>query len=126
MIFHPEKLSSIILKARSKKGYSQIFMAKQLGISQKTYSYIESGHSMPDIIKFLKIAYHTELHPMHFIAKISEGNSAWDCGDLREIEMSKEIEKLEAHINYLKSQNIFLKETVAKQLEKLLENNTGK
>lgn len=117
MVFHPEKLSSVVLRARNKKGYSQMFMAQKLGISQKTYSYIESGHSIPDIIRLLKIAYYTELHPMHFIAKISEGTMVWDTGETKTADMSKEIEKLEAQITFLKSENLFLRESMSKMLD---------
>jgi transcriptional regulator with XRE-family HTH domain len=74
MEFHSDNLSAILMKARTSKGYSQTYMAQQLRISQKAYSYLESGHCRMDIIKLLKIAHITETHPMHFIEKISKVN----------------------------------------------------
>ncbi|SRR5690554_3686570 len=41
----PNKEYCDIIKAqRNKSGYSQVYVAKKLGISQKTYSKIENGH----------------------------------------------------------------------------------
>jgi transcriptional regulator with XRE-family HTH domain len=118
MIVHLEKLSTTIIKARFNKGFSQTFMAHKLGISQKAYSYIESGHCRLDLIRFLKIADYTGTHPMFIIEKITEGTKSWESIQTRETALVSEIEKLEAQIVYLKSHNTFLKETVIKLLDK--------
>jgi transcriptional regulator with XRE-family HTH domain len=118
MKFHIEKLNTILLKARISRGFSQSFMATKLGISQKAYSYLESGHCKLDIIKFLKIAHHTEIHPMIIIEKITDGSPSWRSIDNGEKDLKNEVEKLEAQIAYLKSHNNFLKDTVVKLLDK--------
>jgi transcriptional regulator with XRE-family HTH domain len=117
MTFHPEDLSSIVLKARNRKGYSQLFMAHKLGISQKTYSYIESGRCKPDIIKFLKIAIVTETHPMQILEKLIEGKPPWESIEMKEEKLNSEIERYKAEVAYLKSQNLFLQGTINKLLE---------
>jgi len=78
MIFHSDKSSAILMKARTSKGYSQTYMAQQLRISQKAYSYLESGQTRLGLIKFLKIAHLPAIHPMDLIDKISEGTPSWE------------------------------------------------
>jgi DNA-binding XRE family transcriptional regulator len=118
MIFHPDKLSAILIKSRIRKGYSQTYMAQQLRISQKAYSYIESGHCRLEFIRFLKIALITETHPMHIIENICEGSPSWKSHTMKEEVMEKEIEKLDAQIIFLKSENSFLRNTIDKILQK--------
>jgi transcriptional regulator with XRE-family HTH domain len=118
MILHSNKLSAILMSARSQKGFSQTYMANGLGISQKAYSYIESGRCKLEIFRFLKIAQLTETHPMQFLMKICEGAPSWECKEAKEAAMSIEIEKLEAQINFLKSENSFLRSTIDKILDK--------
>lgn len=114
MIFHPEKLSALLTKARTNKGFSQTYMAQKLGISQKAYSYIESGNTKLDLIKILKIAHTTEMHPMAFIDKISEGIPSWECVEPKEKSLTKEVEKLEAFVAFLKSENAYLRKAMDK------------
>jgi transcriptional regulator with XRE-family HTH domain len=45
-----------IRKLRLSKGYSQEFMANNLGVSQKTYSRLENNESKCDINRLAKIA----------------------------------------------------------------------
>lgn len=123
MLFHPEDLSSIVLRARIRKGYSQLFMANKLGISQKTYSYIESGRRKPDIIIFLKFAIVTETHPMQILEKLIEGKPPWESIESKEVCLISDIERLKAEIAYLKSQNLFLQGTINKILELRKEKN---
>lgn len=123
MILHPEKLSAILMKARVSKGYSQTYMAYKLGISQKAYSYIESGHCKLDIIKFLKIADFTGTHPMSIIGKITEGIPSWECIETKEIALTKENEKLEDHIVFLKAYNVSLNDSISKLREELSKMN---
>lgn len=118
MIFRLEKLSAILMKARISKGFSQTYMAHKLGISQKAYSYVETGHSKVDLIKFLRIANYTGTNPMFIIEKITKGIPLWECIEPKETALIKENANLEAQISYLKSQNLFLRETVNKLLEK--------
>lgn len=118
MLFHSDKLSVLLMKARNSKGYSQTYMAQQLRISQKAYSYLESGHCRLDITRLLEIAHLTETHPMHFIEKISEGTPSWETIELKEISLTKEVEQLEKQIFFLKSEISFLRVTIDKLLEK--------
>jgi DNA-binding XRE family transcriptional regulator len=117
MKVHLEKLSAVLMKARVNRGFSQSYMAHNLGISQKTYSHVESGQCKMDILRFLKIANILETHPMHIIENIISGNPVWKCIESNELLLCNEIEKLEAQISYLKSHNNFLKETVNKLID---------
>jgi transcriptional regulator with XRE-family HTH domain len=118
MIFHRDKLSAIIIKARARKGLSQTYMAHNLGVSQKTYSYFESGKGIPGFIDLLQIAHDTETHPMLFIDHITVGVPSWGSTETTESKLQCEIAKLEANISFLKSQNEFLKMTICKLLDK--------
>ena len=117
MIFHSDKLSAALMKARISKGYSQTYMAQQLRISQKAYSYLESGHCKLAITRFLKIADLTKTHPMHFVEKISEGTPSWETIDSKEIALTKEIEQLEKQNAFLKSEILYLRTTVDKLID---------
>lgn len=119
MIYHLDKLSATLMKARLSKGYSQTYMAQQLGISQKAYSYIESGHCKLEISRFLKIAELTGTHPLHFIEKIIEGVPSWESNESKETALKYEIEKLDAQIRFLKSENSFLRVTINQILQKM-------
>jgi len=121
MLFHSDKLSTILMKVRTSKGYSQTYMAQQLRISQKAYSYLESGNTRLELRKFIEIAQLTGTHPMQIIEKIIEGNPSWDSNDKREKELINENEKLKAEINYLKSVISFNQITILKKLEQVLE-----
>lgn len=114
MIFHPERISATLLKARIGKGFSQTYMAHKLGISQKAYSYLESGHCKLDIIKLLKIADFTGTHPMSIIGKISEGMPSWESIEKKISILTAEIDKLEDHIIFLKAYNVLLNDTIKK------------
>lgn len=115
------KLGATLLKTRVSKGFSQTYIAQSLLISQKTYSNIESGKCRLDLLKFLKIAECTETHPMHFIDKIIEGKPSWADNNMKEKELTLEIEKLKAENNYLKSIISFNQNTIIKKLDKILE-----
>lgn len=121
MIVHREKISTILLKTRVSRGYSQTYLARKLGITQKAYSNIESGHCKLDLIRFLKIAHYTETHPIQLIEKIISGNPSWGTNDAKEKALNQDIEKLIAEIKFLKSENQFLKNTINKLLDKKAE-----
>jgi transcriptional regulator with XRE-family HTH domain len=72
-----EKLSASLIKGRLSKGYSQSYIAEQLGISQKAYSILESGHCRIDLVRFLYISHHIELHPMEIIEAAITGSPSW-------------------------------------------------
>jgi transcriptional regulator with XRE-family HTH domain len=118
MIFHPEKLSALLTKARTNKGFSQTYMAEQLRISQKAYSYLESGHCKLDVTRLLNIADLTKTHPMHFVEKISEGTPSWETIEYKEIFLAKEVEQLEKQVVFLKSEIFFLRTTFNKLSDK--------
>ena len=94
-------------------------MAQELGICQKTYSYIESGICKPDIIKFLKFAHITETHPMHYVEQLVDGKPSWETSEMKEDILTYNIDKLKAEIVYLRVQNDSLRECVQKLIEKL-------
>jgi DNA-binding XRE family transcriptional regulator len=110
---------SLFLKARHKKGYTQLSMAQELGICQKTYSYIESGLCKPDIIKFLKFAHVTETHPMHFVELLIDGEPSWKTIEMKEERLMDNIEKLKAEIVYLRAQNDSLSDCLQRLADKL-------
>jgi len=118
MLFRIERLSALIIKARIGKGFSQTFMASQLGISQKSYSQLESGEIRMGLQRFLQIVHTTEMHPMVLINKITKGAAYWDTADTQETALSKEIVRLNDEIRFLKSENSFLKSTIDKILLK--------
>jgi len=93
-----------------------LFMAQRLGISQKTYSYMERGTSKPDIIELIKIANLTGIHPMQFLEKTFEGEPAWESNSISEANLLSQVQKLEKEIIFLKSQNLFLSKSIAKLL----------
>jgi transcriptional regulator with XRE-family HTH domain len=117
MKIHTDKLGSVLLKLRIKKGFSQTCLATRLGISQKAYSNIETGLTKLDFIRFLKITEITETSPMFFIEQIIDGSPAWETSLSKEQKLLQDIEKLEAHISFLKSENNFLKEMYKRILE---------
>ena len=49
-------LMNIILE-RTKKGYSQEYMAERLGIGQKTFCKLEKGHTKLSVERLKKIAF---------------------------------------------------------------------
>ena len=109
--------SSLFIKARHKKGLSQLSMAHELGICQKTYSFIEAGKCYPDIIKFLKFAIVTETHPMQILDKLIVGKPPWENLELKEDKLYCEIDRYKAEIAFLKKQNAFQQEAINKLLE---------
>lgn len=121
MKLHAELLGSMLYKARNKMGYSQFYMAQKIGISQKTYSYFESGRRTPDLIKFLKIAYLTEINPIELMEKLFEGFPAWESHKTKEQNLNCEIEKLNSEITYLRSYISFQEKTINNKLDKILE-----
>jgi transcriptional regulator with XRE-family HTH domain len=119
MIFHSDKLSAALIKARTSRGYSQSYMARQLRISQKAYSYLETGKTKLAMTMLLRIADLTETHPMQFVEKISEGTPSWESESTKKEDIKmKNIENLDAQLTLLKSENTFLKATIEKILQK--------
>lgn len=118
MEFHSEKCCSQLLKARNKNGFSQLFLANKLGISQKSYSHIESGLCKIELSKFLKIAHFTDTHPMSIIDLSTLGKPTWRKAEQNHLTSEHEVEHLQSEIEYLKSQNLFLQQTINKLLEK--------
>lgn len=121
MMFHSDRLSAVLMKARTSNGFSQTYMAQQLRISQKAYSYLESGHCKLDITRLLKIADLTKTHPMDFIEKISEGTPSWETIKSKEIFLAKEVEKLEKQNSFLRSEILYLRGAMDKLLNKQFE-----
>jgi len=61
-------VNSKIRNARSQKGYTQEYMADNLGISQKQYSRIESGESRLSLNYLEKICEQLEINPQDLFA----------------------------------------------------------
>lgn len=113
------KLSAILSKMRVSKGYSQTYMAHKLGISQKAYSYLETGNTQLDLVRLIRIAHYTETYPMKIIDGIVIGKPSWNKDEEEVTLLNNKIEKLESQITYLKAQNAFLQQLVIKRLENL-------
>jgi len=93
------KLYSIIIKYRNQKQFSQAYMGQKLGVSQKTYSLIESGKSQLSIEGLIIIARTLELNPCDLLK---------DAGLLKETvpcENEQTIRRLNSEIEILKSLN---------------------
>ncbi len=113
------KLSKLILQLRTSKGYSQSYMAQRLAISQKAYSYLESGRSKMDLIRFLKIIYITESDPLVILKEITEPGSISHEHEKILQDLKNDINYLHQRIDFLQSHNDLLKKTI----EKLLHTN---
>lgn len=123
MIVDTKKLSTLLIQFRNDRNYKQSYMATQIGISQKSYSYLESGRCKMDLIRFLRIAEVFEVDPMIIISKIINNDHPWSiCKEVETYE--DQILKLNKHISYLKSHNDILKETISKLIDH--ENNDFK
>ncbi len=116
MIVDTKKLSSLLIQFRNDRNYKQSYMATQLGISQKAYSYLESGRCKMDLIRFLRIAEIFEVDPMNIISKITDIDHPWSICKERET-YEDQILKLNKHINYLKSHNKILKEAISNLID---------
>lgn len=117
MVFDKSKFCSSLVKARTTKGYSQSFLAQKLGISQKSYSHIESGFCRVEVTKFLEISHWTQTHPMNIIEQSIHGTPSWNCCEVPGFSLQHEVDLLNAEIMYLKSQNKFLQETINKLID---------
>ena len=56
-----------IRKKRNEKGFSQDYMAIQLGVSQKTYGRLENGESKIDLEKISNLANILETNPVELL-----------------------------------------------------------
>ncbi len=115
------KLDSLLLKIRVSKGYSQTYVARHLGVSQKVYSKIESGKSKLDLIRFLKIAECLETHPIQILNKLIEGNPFWDNIEPKERVLVSELEKLSSEITSMRALISHQQNMLNLKLDKILE-----
>lgn len=113
MKFNKEKLNCLILKNRVGRGYTQTYMSQELGISQKAYSYLESGRCKLDVRRFIQIAELLDIHPMELINSSTTSEFKWQK-DIMDNKLKEEIVKLKETIVYLESHNNFLKELINK------------
>ena len=58
-----EKLLSLILKIRQQKNYSQAYLAYKVGLSQKQYSFLESGKTQFKLFHLISVANILEINP---------------------------------------------------------------
>lgn len=100
---------NLIRKLRQLKGYSQEYMAIQLGISNKTYVNIENGKSRIDLERFFRLSQIFEINPIDFLKKYLK-DSKRNCHFSIDIPSEKDIDyyksdlrKKEAIIHYLES-----------------------
>lgn len=102
-----------IRKRRVEMGYSQEYMAIQLGVSQKTYSRIENEQSKIDLKKLLEIAKILETSAFYFInADDTVNNKKGYNNILNNKDTSIERKQYERMIELLEVENSFLKETI--------------
>lgn len=61
------KVGKLIRKQRLQIGYSQEYMAMELGISSKTYINIENDKSKIDLERFIQLSKILEINPIGFL-----------------------------------------------------------
>lgn len=104
-------INSLIYKQRQSKGYTQDYMALELKISQKTYSFIESGKTRLKVSDFIRIIEILEINPHIFFQQIfcfdCESNcrliSSFDEKDNTIKQKELRIQKLERTITLLEA-----------------------
>lgn len=114
----PFQLGKNIKKLREFRGYTQEYMAEQLGIGQKTYSNIEADTGKVNKSQIEKISDILDVHPLFLLSydeKIVFNNENHDqAGMFNTYHNSpKEAELYERQITELKELVTFLKEEIA-------------
>lgn len=111
------KIIEIIKILRKEKGWTQHYMAEELGITQSSYGKIERGDVDITISKVFKILKAINQEPSEFFGMVAEGSPGiftYDDALSYQLEEKKSLLDLrEAEITYLKKQL----EINAKQLE---------
>jgi transcriptional regulator with XRE-family HTH domain len=51
-----ERLATNLKKYRTERGLKQSQVAKSIGIDRSTYSYYETGHSLPSVVRLIDIS----------------------------------------------------------------------
>ncbi|MCD4747443.1 MAG: helix-turn-helix domain-containing protein [Bacteroidales bacterium] len=103
-----------IRKKRTEKGFSQDYMAIQLGVSQKTYGRLENGESKIDIEKIANLANILETNPIELLNFNGFDNSKKPKGDENNNNhfFEKECRHYETFIKHLEEENGFLRELI--------------
>ncbi len=111
-----------IRKKREEKGYSQDYMAIQLGISQKTYGRLENGQTKLGLERLAEIAKILEVDPLELISfdeKNIFNNKDQKGGNAANIFIQayseKERQLYEDRIKQLEEENKFLRELLKKE-----------
>ena len=118
-----------IRKKREEKGYSQDYMAIQLGITQKTYWRLENGQSKIDLERLQNISKILEIDPLKLISfdeKNTLNNNDQKRGNAANIFIHAYSEKerhlyeslvneKDARIKHLEEENKFLRELLRKE-----------
>ncbi len=117
-------IGSILKQKREEKRISQQDIADLLGISQRTYSNIESDKSNPTleqilkIDKFLKVDLLKELNKRGFAFYQNNNNKGTNSGGIVNNNYPKELkEQHEIQTAHLKEEIIFLKEQLSSKEE---------
>lgn len=114
---------------REIKGFTQDYMAKKIGISQRTYSNIEADKSKVDVDLIKSIAGVLEIDPITLLSFDSKTlfNNCQNSGNLntyhqtlaKESEAQKEhIKQLQSEVHFLREEVIFLREQVNNATQK--------
>ena len=103
-----------VRKKRTEKGFSQDYMAIQLGVSQKTYGRLENGESKIDLEKIVNLANILETNPIELLNFNGFDNSKDSTKNENNNKhfFEKECRFYETLINHLKDENRFLRELV--------------
>ena len=103
-----------IRKKRTEKGFSQDYIAIQLGVSQKTYGRLENGESKIDIEKIANLANILETNPIELLNFNGFDNSKKPQEDENNNKhfFEKECRHYETIIKHLEEENRFLRELV--------------
>jgi transcriptional regulator with XRE-family HTH domain len=112
-----KKLGVKLRKLRELKGYSQEYMASQLGTSQRAYSKLETNHTKISWDKISEIAKTLEIEPIDLL-NFDDNlvfNNTQEPDEFELIENNfpeRLIEQFEKRINGLENEVLFLKKII--------------
>lgn len=109
---------TVLLKLRNSVGWTQMCVSQNLGISQKSYSDLENNHTELSLLRFLQVSAVFNVHPFAVLQGIIEQVPEWNVPPSSTDDLVKEIDKLIAQNEFLKSQNQSLIEICKKQSDK--------
>jgi transcriptional regulator with XRE-family HTH domain len=115
-----KELGNKIRQLRELKGFSQEYIAGQLGISQRAYSKMEMNQTKLDWVKITKIAEILEMDPMDMIS-FDDNLIFNNCKQSGKFEKfinkipKKLIRQYESRIDFLEKEIFFLRDELLKK-----------